>query len=485
MPLNSPETERNTIYICNKEIADFYRDTRLDPESMNLLFIQIIKKINLSSSASSFSLKQHAASEDTFRHIFEQFAQLNEKIALLQEHKKENSQQFKQILALHTNETIQPLLKDIQSHLLDKTTLLLSEIVPKGNAKLEKDMQMQFQLFQSTLANETTKLLSSSLDKKNLDEFFGTLMQNFGTSHNTLITLLSSSENRIENRLVETERKISEIKELTNSQQSVQSSLFTNVSEILKKFEKGSSRGNASEHIVYNILLSMFPCAQIDHVGNEQKETGDIILIRNNKPKILIENKDHTSSNVPKADVEKFIRDCEIQNCCGIMLAQHRGIANKQNFELQLHNGNVLLYCHEVNFDQDKIKIAIEIVEQFKVKIDATFQLEDGTNGPTIIENDTLIEINREFQQYVLQKSNLCKILKDFNEKMSGAILDVKFPMLEKFLTTKFASSATSSTNMIVDARKCIYCEKIVPKNMNTHHRFCKKRTRQQMDDTV
>lgn len=480
MPLQTPEIERNTIHICNKEIADFYRETKLNAETMNLLFIQFIKKINL---VSSSSLKP-VSTEETFQLIFGHFAQLNEKLGiseeLLQEYKKENTQHFKQILALHTNETIQPLLKDIQAHILDKTTLLLSEIVPQGNAKLEKDMQIQFQLFQSTLANETTKLLSSSLDKKNLDEFFGTLMQNFGTSHNTLITLLSSSENRIENRLVETERKISEIKELANSQQSVQSSLFTNVSEILKKFEKGSARGNASEHIVYNILLSMFPCAQIDHVGNEQKETGDIILIRNNKPKILIENKDHTSTNVPKTDVEKFIRDCEIQNCCGIMLAQHRGIANKQNFELQLHNGNVLLYCHEVNFDQEKIKIAIEIVEQFKIKLDTTFQLDDGTNGPTIIDNDTLVEINREFQQYVLQKSNLCKLLKEFNDKMSSAILDVKFPTLEKFITTKFASS--SATNMAVDARKCIYCEKIVPKNINTHHRFCSaKRKHDQM----
>ena len=93
------------------------------------------------------------------------------------------------------------------------------------------------------------------------------------------------------------------------------------VTDMLKKFEKGSGKGNVSENVLYNILLSLFPCAQIDYVGNELKETGDIILIRNNKPKILIENKDHDACNVPKHDVDKFIRDCEIQHCCGIMFS--------------------------------------------------------------------------------------------------------------------------------------------------------------------
>ena len=212
-----------------------------------------------------------------------------------------------------------------------------------------------------------------------------------GQSHHTLTTIISSSENRIENNLLETEKKMNEMKTIFTENNSSQKLLQNNVSEMLKKFEKGSGKGNISEHVTYNILLSLFPSAQIDHVGNEQKETGDIILIRNNKPKILIENKDHDSKNVPKHEVEKFIRDCEIQNCSGIMLAQHKGITNKQNFEIQINNGNVLLYLHEVNFDVDKIKTAIEIVECFKIKLDEVIVKEDGC----IIEKEVLEDINK------------------------------------------------------------------------------------------
>ena len=104
----------------------------------------------------------------------------------------------------------------------------------------------------------------------------------FGQSQQTLTTIISSSESRIENRLGETDRKMNEIKEISSVNQSTQQVLQSNISEILKKFEKGSAKCNISEQITYNIIISLFPCATVDHVGGE-KETGDIMLIRKNK----------------------------------------------------------------------------------------------------------------------------------------------------------------------------------------------------------
>jgi hypothetical protein len=275
--------------------------------------------------------------------------------------------------------------------------------------------------------------------------------------------LISSTESRIQSQLVETERKINDIKEISTLNNSSQSALQANVTDILKKFENGSSKGSMSENITYNILLSLFPCGQIEHVS-DQKETGDIVLIRNNKPKILIENKDHDTKNVTKQEVEKFIRVCEIQNCCGIMIAQHRGISNKQNFELQVHHGNVLLYVHEANFDQDKIKTAIEIVENFKMKLD---ELNINSNEDCTIPKETLEDINKEFINYVNQKNNMTKLLKDFSEKMSLSLGDLKMPNLEKYLSTKFAFSSVQTDNV------CKYCEKHVAKSMSQHYRYC------------
>jgi uncharacterized protein YqfB (UPF0267 family) len=145
------------------------------------------------------------------------------------------------------------------------------------------------------------------------------------------------------------------------------------------------------------------------------------------------------------------------------MLAQHKGITNKQNFEIQINNGNVLLYVHEVNFDNDKIKTAIEIVEHFKIKLD-----ELGSNDQDcMIEKNVLDEINKEFINYVNQKSNMTKLLKDFSEKMNLSIIDLKLPSLEKYLSSRFAFSSIQTDNM------CKYCEKHVPKSLSQHYRYC------------
>ena len=141
---------------------------------------------------------------------------------------------------------------------------------------------------------------------------------------------------------------------------------------------------------------------------------------------------------------------------------------------MQVHQGNVLLYCHEVGFDAQKIKLAVEIVEHFKQKMDEMFHLQNGDEGPMIIEKETLNEIYREYQQYATQKLNMLKLVKEFSEKMQFSIGELKFPALEKFLLKKFASA--ENIKQLEDDRKCVYCEKIVPKNMNTHLRFCAKK---------
>ena len=466
--------DSHSLTINNKEVFEFYAKYNLDFENMNVLFLNILKKLitdidtsfntNLASklleNVSLLSSKVETIGNNISKYQHDLSTLLSIKLS---EYRKEYINDLRLILTSNNVEHISPLIKETNNHLLDRTTNIINELIPKNQELLSKDINSNFKLLQSSILSETSKLLNSSLDKKTIDDFLNNINTNMGQSHHTLTTLISSSENRIENKLLETEKKMNEMKTIFTENNSSQKLLQNNVSEMLKKFEKGSGKGNISEHVTYNILLSLFPSAQIDHVGNEQKETGDIILIRNNKPKILIENKDHDSKNVPKHEVEKFIRDCEIQNCSGIMLAQHKGITNKQNFEIQINNGNVLLYLHEVNFDVDKIKTAIEIVECFKIKLDEVIVKEDGC----IIEKEVLEDINKEFIQFVNQKYALLKVMKDFNEKMTFSINELKMPNLEKYLSSRFAFSTNQTENL------CKYCEKYVPKSLLQHYRYC------------
>jgi hypothetical protein len=457
----------SNIILTNKVIIDFYETYSLDPEQTILLFINLLKDI-LETKDSSFN-------KSLGNHLIEKLSCLDNKIESitksLQDSKKDISTSFllqfseyrnkyiedmNRILSSNQTEHLSPFFREMNNQLLDKTKLLLNELLPKN----QEGILQQFQL---SLLNETKRFSEASLDKQSMNSFMEHIQQ-----------FLQGQEKRIESRLFESERKLSELKEINSVNQNSQTLMQNNVNEILKKFEKSTTKGNISENILYNILLTLYPCAEIEYVGNEQKESGDIILTRKDKPKMLIENKDHDSRNIPKHEVDKFIRDCEIQNCCGIMLAQNRGIANKESFELQIHKHNVLLYVHEVKFDQDKIKMAVEIVEHFKQQLEVLNKKENNA----VIETTVLEKINKEYISYVNQKSIISKLLKEYNEKMSLCLLEMKLPTLDIYLSKHFASSLQQQDNI------CKYCEKTVNKSMKQHYRYCPKKDIEQQNES-
>ena len=179
----------------------------------------------------------------------------------------------------------------------------------------------------------------------------------------------------------------------------------------LKKFENSSIKGKMSENLIQNIIQELYPCANINNVGTT-KETGDIIIERVDKPKILIENKSW-NRNIVQSEVIKFIRDIETQDCSGIFLSQNTKITTKNNFEINIHNNNVLVYIHEVSNDPDKIKLAIDIIDNLKIKIDDVLQGKDSSTDT--ISKEIVEYINIEYQNFITQKTSLIKITKTCN----------------------------------------------------------------------
>lgn len=217
----------------------------------------------------------------------------------------------------------------------------------------------------------------------------------------------------------------------------------------MNKLENSTTKGSFSEDIMRNILTSKFKTAEIEDVS-KTKECCDFKFIRKDKPVILIENKCY-SQNVPKIEVEKFIRDIDINNCCGILLSQTSGICNKNHFQMDLHNGNILIYIHDVNYNAELVENAVNMIDHIKTSLQTIV----GNNSESIsIDNHTLNEINKEFQQVIQQKQVLSKCVKDFQIKLQKEIDDIKMPCLFDILSKHFAFS---NDNTIV----CKYCKKI------------------------
>jgi hypothetical protein len=156
------------------------------------------------------------------------------------------------------------------------------------------------------------------------------------------------------------------------------------------------------------------------------------------------------------------------------MLAQHYGIANKNNFEIEIHNNNILVYLHKVEYDADKIKAAIDIIDYFKEALD---DVESGNGELVNINKETLDDINKEYQNFINNKLLHIKTIKDFQQKLIAQVDDIKIPALEHFLSKLYASSSSKENT-------CDYCS-YVAKNvraLTAHHRGCAQKKQHEID---
>ena len=365
------------LSINNKEIYDFYnKHTDLNFEKMNILFLNILKKMfkNISPNMdSNFALSINEQLSNLNGSIQKINQNNNNEFALkFLEFKKEYIADLKLLLNNNTSENIKPLLIEYNQVLQDKTKILLNDIIPNISSEI-----------------------TSSL--KDMDKSF-----------NELKTINDS--NKIINE---------------------------KVTEVLKKFENSSSKGIISENITYNLLRSIYAESQIQYVGNV-KESGDIFINRINQPKILIENKDY-KARVDQVEINKFINDLKVQNCSGILLSQRTSIANKKQYEINFYGNNIGIYISNVEYDTDKIQIAINIIDDIKKVM--TIQEEGEEKN---INNIELEIINKEFNIFINQKIKHIKSIKDFSTKLINEVNEMNLPVLHGILTTIYGSNVST-----------------------------------------
>jgi hypothetical protein len=353
------------------------------------------------------------------------------------------------ILSSNIADKIAPLIKESNGTILDKTQLLLSELVPKNNENLSRQINDNIKSFCTSISDEISKTSKQHdgemLSQSSLDNFIKNIDAKFSNVIDSTRKMVDSNK----------DATLSQFSSITSSQNSLQSE----VKDVLKRMENSSSKGKISENIVLNILRGLFPSAEVEYVGS-QKESGDIMIHRKDRQKILVENKCYESKTVGSDQVKKFIHDVDTQNCSGLFLSQEGGIVNKNNFEINIHNRNVLLYIHDVNYDQDIIKIAIDIIDSFKSKLD-----EITTTYDYSISKDTLDDINNEYQVFVDQKLIQLKMIKEFSQKITKSIEDLQLPILDKLLSSKYGFLSS----------KC-FCEKCGYVAKNQHALSCHKR---------
>ena len=455
-----------TVAFSNKRIWEFYNThANINVEQINGFFVDLLEQLLPTASAADAGVPPNMAEQlmTVLKTMQTQMRQVSDSLQQsrhenisnvaqkLAEFKKEYIDDVRMVLTCNVAEKIAPLIREQNAIMLDKTSLFMTEALPKSNEAVSKQIQDAMKLLHLSIAEDTNKFLSNTITPRTLQDFVGGLEQKF---------LLS--EQRMESNLKDIRVSNENLRALSTAQQQSTNTLATTIADMVKKLDNPSTKGRISENIVFNILNKVCPTAQIEYVG-DKKESGDIMLHREAKPTILVENK-NWDSVVTKDEVRKFIHDIETQACCGLFLSQNTGIANKRNFEITVHkNQYVLLFIHDVNYDAEKIRLGIEIIDHFKEMLDKL----DDKSSVEIIDRDMLDKINKEFQECYAQKLNILQCIKDMSATLQKQVADINFPNLELYLSSRYTFS--------VGKMVCEFCPYIARNQqaLSAHQRSC------------
>jgi hypothetical protein len=157
---------------------------------------------------------------------------------------------------------------------------------------------------------------------------------------------------------------------------------------------------------------------------------------------VLIENKDWKRP-VIQEEVKKFLRDIDMQKCCGLFLSQNTTITTKDNFEINVHDGNVLVYVHCANNDPEKIKIGLDIIDAFYNTLKLLDENACSEDNINTISKELTDHINAEYQNFLSKKNKTIKMAKDFIQTLVKQLEEFTIPSLETYLASKYSLSSS------------------------------------------
>ena len=217
----------------------------------------------------------------------------------------------------------------IQECLTYTTNNEIKNILVDLNSNREHNLKYTLDNFKESIINLNSQNLNE-FDRKSLN-----IIQNIQSSFSSSLDSHNISH------------KINSIDVLLNSLHST----FTNNS---------SKKGELAENILYNNLIKAFPSSDILNTS-QTANSGDIMIKKEGKPDILIDSK-HFQTNVPKLDLEKFLKDCELNNCSGILCNVNSGIANKEHFQVDILDSKIYIYISNHQFDNTLFQLATKII---------------------------------------------------------------------------------------------------------------------------
>ena len=470
------------------KIVSFYKDhPSIDFEKANLLLVDFLDSIfnhvtnDLGSNINSQILSYMTTTQNEIMDIKANVSVLNDSVSKINEQTIQSIKNQLQSIKteyideirtlnnntnLSTSEKLSNIVEKNNAFLLDKTTLLLNDIIPRTSnsehTRIREFLQLQMAELHKQISEDTINITKTY----NGEQFMKGFLDSFESKYNSMVqsiqqpmfSYVSASEERITNN-------INSVKDLSTTSLSAQNNVFGELSQFLNKYNMSSNKGKYGESNLYSVLNELFPSAEVQDTTG-MKASGDFIVKRIDKDPVMVETKDY-NHNVNKEEIAKFIRDIDVQNMNGIFVSQYSGITFKHNYHIDIHKGKILVYIQHCEYSPDKLRVAFDIIDYLSNKVQELNM--DETNN---IPKEVLDDINQEYQTFITQRETLQMTLKDFQKKMNSQIDALKFPSLDKYLETKYAYVQERSFT-------CDICNAFTGSNkqsISAHKRGCRKK---------
>jgi hypothetical protein len=393
------------------------------------------------------------------------------------ESKKDYIEDIKNILYSNISLNIEKMNFNIEKSneiLLSKIKKIITEIIPNSQEHTFLKIENCIKGVCSTIANDTTKLLeitNKHEDSNKDDTLIKTFIDNID-SHLTrmLLTIQQPIFSSIQSSEERTTTGIQQIKENIVLQQSIQETLRNEMQDFLNKYKNSSQfKGNIAEIELQHMLLSIMPSDEIIRVSNDTA-TCDLKVNRkdHSKPNILFESKNYTNKSVTTAEVKKFERDVQLQKIHGIFISQESPITFKDNYQIDIINGLIHVYIPNANYDIEKIKIAIDIIDNLSFKLNSLLKENDDEFS---ISKEDIDDISEEYRTFGIQKAQMLDTIKLVNKQLVDKLDEIQLPKIKKFLM-KLGNIENDNDF------KCTICNSWTGKNkasLGAHIRNCRQ----------
>ena len=421
---------KHLMTINNKRIHDYYKaNTNVNIETMNLILLDFMEQLgNDMTKVLSNSVFGEILSN--VKDIKQQVHSFNDTIGIkMQEHNKSFIETTKLIISASSNENTDKITQLLNQN-TDSFIERINFSIPKTQDENNKKIQDNLLAFQKTMNEDIKSYLSTNNSENSLKEFITSLDSKISAMQQPIYTFISSNQDQINT-------KLNSLRDDSISNKSVNDKVMSDLNDFLTKYKTSSQfKGQCSENMLGNVLNKMYPTAEVINT-TALKASGDFILKRTGKQIILLENKNY-EANVNLDEIKKFLRDVNEQKTHAIMMSQYSGIVSKPNGFIEINDGKVIIYLHNVDYSSDKIKMAIDVIDILSERLEEISTVEEIDGY--IIKKEILDKINDQFQLFLSQKEMIIITVKETNKKLLSQIEDMKMPDLSLFLNDKYAS---------------------------------------------